>query len=178
MSADGELTGEIGERLVSVFKDHDVYHDHGTNGCTIVSWFGEGLHRDTELSQLDMAIVERGTGRLRALVEIEETSKKPKTMLGDVFGTLFGEHITVQGRQFDVGEQTALIVMLMAPTQKEEDGKRMAYLKHKIEICQSALCTRSHSVGRLVIDTFTDGPDLEQKLQGHIGAVLNPDEPQ
>jgi hypothetical protein len=84
-----------------------------------------------------------------------------------------GEHITIQKRTFDVGEQTALIVMLKA--QKEQDKKRMAYLKHKIEICQSALTMRSYSVGNLIMDAFTDGPDLEQKLKGHIQNALQMD---
>ncbi len=62
----GKLTVETAQHLQDFLKDkgYDVLYDHGDssnkNVGTIVSWYGDGKkpERETELSQLDLAIVE------------------------------------------------------------------------------------------------------------------------
>src|SRR3990172_5294661 len=116
-TAQGELTPNAAERLSGYCdaKGYDVLYDHGpkkANVGTIVSWFGEQYNREAELSQVDIAVVEKSSHKAIALIEIEETSDSPKTILGDVFGVLLGEHIWFGGKQeLSVDEHTTLIVI-------------------------------------------------------------------
>jgi hypothetical protein len=52
-----------------------------------------------ELSQLDIAIVEKNSDKVLALIEIEETNDNPKTFMGDLFGVFLGDHIRFQGER-------------------------------------------------------------------------------
>jgi hypothetical protein len=75
-------------------RGYQILYDHGSspdeNVGKIESWFGEHYNREAQLSQLDIAIVEENTHVAYVLIEIEETTDKPKTLLGDAFGTLMG----------------------------------------------------------------------------------------
>ncbi len=100
MSKHGELTAEIGAKLT--FDGYDIFYDHGTsseNVGKIVSTLKKEYGRDDELSQLDIAVVEQDSDKAVLLVEIEETSDRPKTFLGDIFGVLFGNHIYFRRRE-------------------------------------------------------------------------------
>ena len=78
----GEITVIIASNLD--IEGYDVFYDHGDpaneNVGKIAVWYGddEKPERDTELSQLDIAIVKKGTNKAIVLVEVEETSDRPK----------------------------------------------------------------------------------------------------
>ena len=173
MKFHGELTGQIGDRLALDFPNYDVYHDHGkaaANIGKIVSWFGKDLHKDTELSQLDIAIVERDAEkRVRVLIEIEETNDKPKTVLGDVFGALFGEHISFRGASLNVGDWTTLIVMVKGSDNHKE---RIEFLNRTVQAYRSGLPKMDGSIGKILIAAFIDESDLEPKLREQIELAL------
>jgi len=94
MSKHGEITADIGKSLK--YEGYDIFYDHGTsskNVGKIVSTLEKDYDREDELSQLDIAIVEQNSDKVAVLVKIEETSDRPKTLLGDIFGILLGKHI-------------------------------------------------------------------------------------
>ena len=100
-------------------QGYDVLFDHGQAGQDdparlgrIASWFGEAYCAGARLALVDIAVVERGSDRAVALIEVEESAAPPKVLLGDVLATLLGERITFRGqRQLQVGEWTTLIVL-------------------------------------------------------------------
>lgn len=179
MSSEGELTAEIGERL---WKDlnprgYDVLHDHGPAAAhvgRVVSWFGHGSKptHETQLSMLDIAIVEHSTGRVRVLAELEESKHMPKTLLGDVLGTLMGEHITFRDKrepkhELNVGSWTTLIVM-----GKGSHKDRDTYLQQRVEECRTALTTANAKLGVIIVSSFGAEADLERDFRAHIERAL------
>ena len=98
-----ELTDQIGHELSKKLEKHgfgDLY-DHGKSDTQnqsigrINSWFGEKDSSKTRLALIDIAIVQKNSNRVRTLIEIEETSSNPKSILADVLRTLLGEHVTI-----------------------------------------------------------------------------------
>ena len=174
MKPNGQLTAEIGEHLRQEFspKGYDVFYDHGEHAAyvgEIVSSFGEGLQRETELSQLDIAVVKHGTEKAYVLIEIEETNDEPKTFLADAFGALCGERISFHGEPLSVGDWTTLIVMGKG---SETHRSRNDFLAHNIRSCQLSLSTANKWIKKLVIESFDDDTELEQKVRKHVETAL------
>lgn len=166
----GELTAEIGKSLK--FEDYDVYYDHGTsseNVGRIISYFGSKNAQGTQLSYLDIAIVEKNSNKVFALIEIEETSDKPKTLLGDIFGVLLGEHITFQGKSLDVGEWTTLIIFGFANMLHHE---RRQYILEKVEKIKAAMDSGNSKIGQVVIEDFSDGKSLLESIPAMLDKLL------
>jgi hypothetical protein len=176
---DGYLTGLIGEELgkEEEYKDFSVYHDHGPEGenrGNIPAWIGTDKvpHNYNQLALLDIAMVKDGQARI--LIEIEETSAKPKTLLGDIFATVFADHIgfSKQIRPEDDGWKTGACATLIVMVKGDHDI-RLERLKAKIEKINPHLVALGASVGKIIIDTFTDDKDLRNKLGGNIGRVIH-----
>ena len=167
MSADGELTAQIGERLRAELgaRGYDVLHDHGEKAehvGEIISWFGQGAEptRDTELSQLDIAVIDRESGRTLALIEIEESSDNPKTLLGDVFGTLISEHIGFKdNRPLNVGSWTTLIVLA-----KGAHAARSKFMQQRVRAVQPILPPTITAFGHLIVESCADESNLDARL--------------
>ena len=168
----GQMTVKAAETLFGYYeaKGYDVLYDHGStkeNIGTIVSWFGDEYGRETELSQLDIAVVEKGSGKVLALIEIEETNDTPKTFMGDLFGVFLGDHVSFRGeRKLSVGEYTTLIVLGKS---KVMHKKRNEYLREQGMKIKSSLSTANSAIGNIVIDTFAD----EKGLYALLSSVLD-----
>jgi len=163
----GELTAKMAREISNVWeaRGYDVLFDHGYSGETvgkIVSWFGESHSRETQLSQIDIAIVEKTSNNVFALIEIEETNDKPKTFLGDVFGVLLGDHIQFGGkRELFVNENTALFVFGKSETAHKE---RVEYLRNRVLKIKTGLSSANSKIGAVVIKTFLDDRALSVLL--------------
>jgi hypothetical protein len=163
------LTAETAKHLQDFLKDkgYDVLYDHGDssnkNVGTIVSWYGDGKkpERETELSQLDLAIVEQSSNKVIALIEIEETSDRPKTYLVDIFGTLLGDQINFREKSLLVGRWTTLMIVGFS---KEPHVKRNQHILAKVERIKSALGSKNSSIGKVIIKTFSDEAKLPAML--------------
>lgn len=148
----GKLTVEIAQHLQDFLKDkgYAVLYDHGDssnkNVGTIVSWYGDGKkpERETELSQLDLAIIEIGSSKVVALIEIEETNERPKTLLGDIFCTLVGDQINFRDESLLVGRWTTLLIVGFS---KEPHVKRNQHILAKVERIKPALSSKNSSIG-------------------------------
>lgn len=162
----------------------DILHAHGQPVVDsplllgrISSWFGETYKRETILADLDMAVVSHAAAvshnqeRVYVLIEIEETSSKPKVILGDVLATLLGKGIKFQGcRDLQVGRWTTLIVL--AHDKHQSQLSRLPYLEAQGKYLRENLLTPNASIGRVVIDTFVDDLQLEEKLRQSITEAI------
>ncbi len=144
----------------------------------IRAWNGDTYKSETILADLDMAVVSHAAAvsheqeRVYALIEIEETSNKPKVILGDVLATLLGKGIKFQGtRDLQVGRWTTLIVL--ARDKHQSQLSRLPYLEAQCKYLRENLLTPNASIGRVVINTFVDELQLEEKLRQSITEALD-----
>ena len=159
----GVLTAEIGKSLE--LEGYDVLYDHGVSSKTvgkIVSYFGDKNDRGTQLSYLDIAIVKKNTNQAVALIEIEETANRPKTIIGDLFAFLMGEKIVFQKKELEVGSSTTLIVLGYS---KLQHPKHNQYILEKVEKAKPALGTQNCEIGKIVIETYSDKDKLSSLLK-------------
>ena len=171
------MTVETAHRLQDFLKDkgYDVLYDHGdlsnTNVGTIVSWYGDGKkpERETELSQLDLAIVELTSNKVLALIEIEETNDTPKTLLGDVFCTLVGDQINFREKSLLVGVWTTLIIVGFSRVSHE---KRNQHILAKVERIKPSLSSKNSSIGKVIIKTYSDETKLSPLLLYELDKVF------
>ncbi len=181
--AAGEMTARAARRLeVLAGSKFDVLFDHGDKvqdapdrlGRT-VSWFGSAHTQESELAMVDIALVSPRTQEALLLVEVEESSDNPKTLLGDALGTLLGAHLTFQGRcDLQVGPATTLAIL--ARVGKQAHGRRTAYLQRQLSLLRNSLATPNARIGHIVVDTFVDEGELGHKLSELAKAAIARDE--
>jgi hypothetical protein len=163
------LTVETAQHLQDLLKNKglEVLYDHGDlsnkNVGTIVSWYGDGKKPEweTELSQLDLAIVELSSKKVIALIEIEETNDRPKTLLGDIFSVLIGDQINFREKSLSVGRWTTLLIVGFS---KEPHVKRNQHILAKVERIKPALSSKNSSIGKVIVKTFADEAKLSALL--------------
>lgn len=159
----------------------DVLVAHGRSTRTpkperglIVSWFGSDYNRGARLSYLDIAVVSRATGRTLVLCEVEEHSPRPKTLIADVLAALVGDHVTFRGaraRDLDLGQWTTLVV-LARMVKKGDRSLRIKLLEERLNVTKRHLSTSNASIGRIIMDTFHDEPELVKKIGARIENAL------
>lgn len=185
--ARGALTMQAARVLQQEFSPagFDILHDHGEKGIDsplllgkIRAWFGDTYTSQTILADLDMAVVSHAAAvshdqeRVYALIEIEETTSRPKTILGDVLATLLGKGIRFQDvRDLQVGRWTTLIVL--AHDKHASLLNRLPYLATQSKVLRENLLTPNATIGRIIIDTFVDYLQLEEKLRQNITDAIN-----
>ena len=135
MTSHGAMTAKIGDFLDATLKPkgYDVYYDHGktkANVGKIVSWFGDarGPQRTTELSQLDIAVIEPKSGHVVLLAEIEEMNDTPKGLIADAFSTLMADKVTFRRQVLDVGAWTTLLILGKGPRRNEQRNMHLSDL--------------------------------------------------
>lgn len=162
----GQLTAEIGKSLE--FEHYEALYDHGASSTTvgkIVSYFGDKNERGTQLSYLDIAIVRKNTNQVIALIEIEETANRPKTIIGDIFAFLMGERIAFQGKELEITNATTLIILGYS---RMQHPKHNQYILERVEKAKSVLGTRNCEIGKIIIATYSD----KTKLSSLVAALL------
>jgi hypothetical protein len=168
----GELTCQVAQALQVEFGPQRflVLHDHGEDLPErlgkIRPYFGEGL-RSEILAEIDIAVVSRDDKKIYALVEIEETTDKPKVILGDILAILLGEGIAFHGRhELKVGPWTTLIVMVKGAIETHQD--RINYLMEESDKIKTHLTSSNKSIRKVVVDIFNDAKPLENQLKGQV----------
>ncbi len=168
----GTLTIQMAHALAQELEPQGfvVLHDHHQPGVDSAgklgkprSWFGPIYAAHALLADLDIVVAAKDTDQLIALVEIEETTDKPKVLLGDVLATLLGDYITFQGQQFQAGPWTSLIVLAHSTNPTHQD--RIRYLETQVNHLKDTLNTRNAKIGKVVIRSFQDKQDLEETLK-------------
>jgi len=158
----GEITAKIAGNLQ--FEGYDVFSDHGTASeyvGKIVSTLEKDYSRKDELSQLDIAIVEKNSDKVVALVEIEETSDRPKAILGAIFSVLLGEYICFKEKDLRVGDFTTLIVAGVYKTDHKERNQNILELANK---AKASLGTQNARIGKIVIETYRNAEEMSAWL--------------
>jgi hypothetical protein len=164
----GKFTAEIARNLK--FDDFIVYYDHdvpGENVGKIVSAISEKFGRGDELSQLDMAIVEKESGNAIVLVEIEETNDRPKNFLGDIFGVLLGNYVSFKGKKLNIGGFTTLI---LAGVSKVDHDIRNEYVQEKVK--DTRIFTLNAEIGNVLIKTYKSTDELLAQFPSLLGQVV------
>ena len=170
MNKDGRLTSKTAETITLEYsKGYDVYFDHGEPGPfmgTIVSSIDAVPRMGEELSQLDIAVIEKSSRRAVALIEIEETTDTPKTFLGDIFGILMGNSVSFKGNTGDwkIGSWTTLIVLGCG----ENHGPRNERLRELALRAKSALGTGNSHIGDIRIASFSEELSLKDAVMKEI----------
>lgn len=178
--ADGVMTMRVARSLrqMSALQSCEILCGHGETTIDppaslgkLKAWYGAHYANHAILADLDIAVVERATDRLIALIEIEETANKPKTLLGDALATLLASRITFQGkRHWDVGAWTALIIL--AKCTNPASHARIAYLDEQVRHLKAHLTTPNAAIGEVVMAGFEDEAELAEKLRTQIVRAL------
>ena len=164
----GKFTAEIASNLK--FDDFTVYYDHdiaSENVGKIVSAISENIGRGDELSQLDIAIVEKESNNAFVLVEIEETNDRPKNFLGDIFGVLFGNHVSFKGNKLNVGKFTTLI---LAGVSKVDHDSRNKHIEEKVKDIR--ISTLNAEIGNVLIKTYKSTDEMLAQFPSLLGQVV------
>lgn len=170
----GRSTSDVAKAIRAKMnkRGFDVYCGHGEKGPfigKIVSSIKEKYKRGDELAHLDIAIVKKDTNDAVALIEIEETNDKPKTLLSDLFGTLMGNFISLPGQgKIAVGNQTTLIMVVKG----KNHGARNKYICEKAMMAKPTLGTGNSQIGNIVINSFTDNEKLKKVLVRKINEAI------
>ena len=138
-----------------------MYYDHGdpmdNNVGKIVSSIEQDYGRKDGLSQLDIAIVDQSNDHVLALVEIEETTDRPKTLMGDLFGVLFGEYLSFKRKTLKVGLFTTLLVTGIGDAAFEQRNQHILRVAEK---AKASLGTKNSEIGTLIMRVFSNGDEL------------------
>jgi hypothetical protein len=170
----GPLTRAIAEFLASELNGRGfaVYSGHGGEGAImgqIVSSLKEEYKNGDELAHLDIAIVRQATNQVVVLIEIEETTDKPKTLVSDLFGTLMGNSVSLPGKpKSTVGSYTTLIIMVKG-TNHEGRNKQIRKIVLK---AKASLETRNSEIGDIVVEPFSSYEELKNALVEQINPTL------
>lgn len=106
--AHGTLTAKMAHALALTYESQDIMvpHDHRQPGAAPAgklgkpkSWSGADYAAQATLADLDIVIDDPNSGNALALVEIEDTTDKPKVLLGDVLATLPGDQVSFLGME-------------------------------------------------------------------------------
>jgi hypothetical protein len=178
MNAHGRLTSETAQAITIEMnkRGFDVYYDHGDPSNPFVGTIPvsteEELTSKNQISQLDIVVVERDINKNKAiaLIEIEETTDTPKTLIGDIFTTLMGDSVHLPGRRnkAKVGNWTTLII-IGKDAGHEDRNDRICNLANK---AKSALGTGNSKIGNIVIEAFSENKLLKDVLMEKIDKAI------
>lgn len=178
MSAGHQFTVPMAQYLLQelVGKPFWVIFDHGSTeeSSQIISWFGPAYVpplRPKQLAQLDIAVIHRETNQAITLIEIEDSSNNPKTLMSDLLALLLGSGVTVKGGQaIYLGPWTTFIVLAKVEEQQtqSEYRERIQFLNRQISHIHKALQTPNAAVGQIMLDTFISQTDLNQKVSNYV----------
>jgi len=181
--SDGKLYTVPAAKFLSENLDSqkfDIYYDHGDKESSdkvgnIVSWFGteyKAPFRPLQLAHLDIAVTLKNSFQAVALIEIEDTTDNAKIILGDVLGALMGSGIVFGTSQhLNIGARTRLIVLGKTSSREHQRRykNRIEYLEKKLIQVKNSLSTPNASVERVIIDTFVEQDELNDKILYYVG---------
>lgn len=169
----GEKTGQFGLWLMEyILENHpnqgyQIYYDHGDseqhdNVAVIKGFLGDTVTRDNKLADVDIMVANRDHDILM-LIEIEESSLSPKTLLGDVFASIFSNKfaVNVVGKQtyFSITKQTKLLVAGYVPQKTRKKSNLMIEIRSRL----ADFSGPNDSISMDQVD-FIIGEDLESCL--------------
>lgn len=131
----GKYTSKLGRKLVAIIKERDtglkVYYDHGDysdpNYSTLVCEPGLFLN-DSRLAIADIILVEEATGKVKVVCQVEEGKKHATKISGHMITFLISERIHTIHGDYDLTEDTILLIALSSIKQAELVKERVKNL--------------------------------------------------
>jgi hypothetical protein len=173
----GDITSHIATYLSKELSDcnFDIYCAHKNKKVDQTTKFGKIKSQlltnnisDMDLAELDIAIVDKSKKHLLVLIEIEETTNKPKVLFGDAFATLFGEMIYISGnRPFKIDNQAIMIIMVHNKKGNEEDS-RINFINREVNKLKSNINTTNARLDQIIFDCYIDEKELISKIRENI----------
>jgi len=163
------MNGEVTERIAKLIRErlppeYEVLHDphsHEKGKDRIVSRV-----RGERLSYIDLVVVDSSSNELLMIMEVEESSKEPKRVLGDIFAVLMGDNITYgrrnEGRELKITSQTVMVVAIS----KIDHRRRDDILEQRVNEARRLLARQfqNSKLGRVIILPFEDEHELVSEL--------------
>ncbi len=110
------------------YEQFKIYYDHGDSRkvevCQPTAYMGRRYGSDATLSAVDIVIT-KGKEVVIA-IEIEESTTRPKTVLGDIFGIALADKLRINNKPYSLND--VIIIVAIASDGKgklEEKYKRM-----------------------------------------------------
>ena len=93
----GFHTQLLGKELVNIIPDgYEVFYDHGDLEGRIIAYY-DSYSRATQLSFVDIAVIDKKRREAKILCEVEESFPTPKKILGDLVTLILAEKIRYRG---------------------------------------------------------------------------------
>ena len=149
----GEKTGQFGLwltnyiRMEQLDKNYFVYYDHGDparydNVKVIKGFIGEKVKNANRLTDIDVLVANRNN-EILLLIEIEESPISPKTLLGDIFASLFSTEFAVKIRNENIYFSKTPGTHFIVASYNPSDKKRKIYTDRVQEKLREFLSTES-----------------------------------
>ena len=110
-----------------------VFYDHGDSSdpevCRPTTYMGRRYGSDATLSGVDIVVTE--AGRVIAAIEVEESTVRPKAILGDVFGIALAGRMRIHGRPYPIVDAT--IVIAIADDSAGKQAAKYARLERHLQ---------------------------------------------
>lgn len=160
--------------------DFDVLFDHGdpAEAQTIVAWYGRSYtapYRPKQLAHLDIAIVDPSTHYIVALIEIEDTSHNPKTLIGDLIAPQIASGIAIGKRgDYVVGTSTLLLAFAHFNSKKSQNTyrARIEHIQQQLSSFQAPASQVDMCIGRYRLDSFVEQQELNNKLWTYVQQAI------
>ena len=95
------------------YKGIIVYYDHGNSSnpqvCQPTTYMGRRYGNDATLSGVDIVVLKEN--KVIVAVEIEEGKVRPKTVLGDIFGIVLADGISIRSKRYQFENATAIVAI-------------------------------------------------------------------
>lgn len=144
MSKHGEKTGIFGKDLYQyckeIYPSLSVYYDHGNkeadpNVVAAMGYYGEKVRNNNRLTDVDILIGSQDK-HIVLLIEVEQSTASPKTVLGDILATKMCNKFAVKtdNNNHDVYSVTPDSRLLIAFPYKERGNKKqkMEHIERRI----------------------------------------------
>lgn len=159
------LTERYHDSALQVFYDHGGHLSQRT-----YSWFGSAYTAPfaaQHLSWIDIIVAEPKTHKIHQIIEIEDSTASPKTIIADVMAVLLGDGLAFAGHSdWQVGNWTSLIVLAHVSTiaAQAKYHARLDHIHQQIVSFQTGMKTRNAAIDHLVLETFKSTNELQAKL--------------
>lgn len=141
----GLNTRKIAEKLTSKiaadpkrYNGIDIFYDHGdsrTQGvCQPTTYMGRRYGADATLSGVDIVVTKNKMAIL--VIEVEESTVRPKVIIGDVFGIVLADRIMIQEESYSL--KNATIIVAVAEEGKGKKSAKYIRLERHLARCLEA----------------------------------------
>jgi hypothetical protein len=147
----GIHTQLLGKELTdSIPEGYEVFYDHGDLNGRIIAYYDE-YSRATQLSFVDIAVIDKKQREAIILCEVEERIPAPKKILGDIITLILAEKIRYKNLDYVIYSP-----YLVFGFKVKEKGKKVSQVFNLINRLEDALNTSLKSRVRIITSEELD----------------------